>query len=79
MVDKKSKHLQIDPILLSKLSGEFSRKKCNFIINKWQMYFQALEYSKKNFMDFIASFSLTIILYSSTQKKISKYIESFYF
>jgi len=52
LVNRELKHLQIDPILPSKSSWEFNRKKeCDFIINKWQMYFQASEYRGKNFMD----------------------------
>ena len=52
LVDKKSKHLRINPIFTRKSSWEFSRKeKCSSIVHKWQMYFQASEYKGRNFLD----------------------------
>jgi len=51
LVDKESKHLRIDLILLSKTSWELSKKECNTIIDKWQMYFQASEYKERNFLE----------------------------
>ena len=52
LVDKELKHLKINTVLPSKSSWEFSRKeKCNSIIYKWQMYFQASEYKGRNFLD----------------------------
>ena len=52
LVDKESIHLKMNPVLPSKLSWEFSRKKeYNSVICKWQMYFQASEYKGRNFLD----------------------------
>ena len=52
LVDKELKHLKINTVLPSKSSWEFGRKeKCNSIIYKWQMYFQASEYKRRNFLD----------------------------
>jgi len=51
-VDKESKHLRTDLVFLSKISWEFSRKeKGNIIVNKWEIYFQALEYKRRNFLE----------------------------
>jgi len=42
----------MSPILSSKMSWEFSKKeKCNFIIRKWQMYFQVFDYKGRHFLD----------------------------
>ena len=52
LVDKESKSSRFNPILPSKPSWDHSRKdKCNSIIQKWQMYFQASDYRGKNFLD----------------------------
>ena len=52
LVDKESKSSRFNPILPSKISWDHSRKdKCNSIIQKWQMYFQASDYRGKNFLD----------------------------
>ena len=52
LVDKESKHLKVNPIFPSKSLQKFSRKKeRNFIVHKWQVYFQALEYKGRNFLN----------------------------
>ena len=52
LVDKESKSSRFNPILPSKTSWDHSRRdKCNLIIRKWQMYFQASGYRGKNFLD----------------------------
>ena len=48
LVNKEIKHFKINTMLPSKSSWKFSRKeKCNFIIQKQQMIFQALEFKGK--------------------------------
>jgi len=52
LVDKESKSLKIDSVFTRKISWEFSRKEeCNTIVNKWQIYFQDLEYKRRNFLN----------------------------
>jgi len=49
---KESKYHKIDPFLPSKSLWKFSRKvECDSIIYKWQMYFQASSYKRRNFLD----------------------------
>jgi len=51
-VGKESKCIKIDPIYLSKFLWKFSRKeKCNTIVKQWQIYFQASEYKRRNFLE----------------------------
>ena len=52
LVDKESKCIKIVSIFLSKMSQEFSRKEeCNTIFKQQQIYFQALEYKRRNFLE----------------------------
>jgi len=52
LVNKESKTHRIKPILPSKTAWDFSRKeKCDFIVRKWQMYFQTSDYKGRNFLE----------------------------
>ena len=52
LVDKESKTSKFHPILPSKTSWDYSRKKeCDSILKKWQMYFQASDLRGRNFLD----------------------------
>ena len=52
LVDKKSKFHRMSLILLSKTLWEFNKKEeCDFIVEKWQIYFQASNYKEKNFLN----------------------------
>ena len=52
LVNKESKWHKINPILLSKSLWEFSKKeKYDFIIYKYQIYFQISNYKKRNFLN----------------------------
>jgi len=42
----------MDPIIPSKMSWEFSKKKeCDAIVRKWQMYFQAFNFKRRYFLN----------------------------
>jgi len=52
LVDKETKHLKIDLTFLSKSSWESSKKeKCDSLVQKWQMIFQALNFKGRNFLE----------------------------
>ena len=52
LVDKELKFHKISPILPSETLWDFSRKEeCDFIVKKWQMYFQASNYKERNFLN----------------------------
>jgi len=52
MVNNESKHIKIDPILLSRISWEFNKKEeCDSIICRWQITFQASDYKERKFLD----------------------------
>lgn len=45
-------YLRVGPVLPNKMSWELSRKeKCDIIINKQQIYFQASKYKRRNFLE----------------------------
>ena len=52
LVNKESKTSKFYPILPSKTSWDYSKKeKCDSILKKWQMYFQASDLKERNFLD----------------------------
>jgi len=52
MVSNESKHIKIDPILLSRTSWELNKKEeCDSIIYRWQMTFQASDHKERKFLD----------------------------
>ena len=52
LVNKETKHFQINPVFPSKLSWEFSRKEeCNSIIQKWPIVLQALKFKGRKFLE----------------------------
>jgi len=54
VVDKETKQLSCNLILPCKLLWDFNKKEeCNFIIQNWQITFQALNYKENNFLDLL--------------------------
>lgn len=78
LVDKESKFHKISPILSSKISWYFYRKEeCDSIVKKQQIYFQASNYKRKNFLDLNDNYGYLICPSYSKDSVWLKYFELF--
>ena len=56
VVDKETKSFNPIPLFPCKVSWDFSKKsKCNDIVNRWKITFQALDFKEKQFLDLLDS------------------------